>query len=190
MPCTPSAGQALQHLAQSLPCTALRLVGKRASMGVGVRGRHVPVPPPPPPSLAATLGNSVINKGASLVAQTVKNLPAMQETWVQSLGREDSLKREWQPLQFSCLENCQGQRILPGYSARGLRVGHERPESLDQETQIVSTHKYRHQYANLCARALCIHTLYTHQDHTHPCAHTQTHRHLGTFPVYGAPDCL
>ena len=30
---------------------------------------------------------------ATLVAQTVKNLPAMQETWVQSLGREDPL--EW-----------------------------------------------------------------------------------------------
>ena len=27
--------------------------------------------------------------GAFLVAQTVKNLPAVQETWVQSLGRED-----------------------------------------------------------------------------------------------------
>ena len=31
---------------------------------------------------------------ASLVAQTVKNLPAMQETWVQSLGREDPLEKE------------------------------------------------------------------------------------------------
>ena len=28
---------------------------------------------------------------ASLVAQLVKNLPAMRETWVQSLGWEDSL---------------------------------------------------------------------------------------------------
>ena len=28
---------------------------------------------------------------ASLVAQTVKNLPAMRETWVQSLGWEDPL---------------------------------------------------------------------------------------------------
>ena len=27
-----------------------------------------------------------------LVAQTVKNLPAMQETWVQSLGWEDPLE--------------------------------------------------------------------------------------------------
>ena len=35
-----------------------------------------------------------MTKGASLVAQLVKNLPAMQETWVQSLGREDPLKKE------------------------------------------------------------------------------------------------
>ena len=30
---------------------------------------------------------------ASLVAQTVKRLPAMWETWVQSLGREDPLEK-------------------------------------------------------------------------------------------------
>ena len=30
----------------------------------------------------------------SLVAQMVKNLPAMQETWVQSLGQEDPLEKE------------------------------------------------------------------------------------------------
>ena len=29
---------------------------------------------------------------ASLVAQTVESLPAMEETWVQSLGREDPLE--------------------------------------------------------------------------------------------------
>ena len=32
--------------------------------------------------------------GASLIAQLVKNLPAMQETWVQSLGWEDPLEKE------------------------------------------------------------------------------------------------
>ena len=32
--------------------------------------------------------------GASLVAQTVKNLPAIQETWVPSLGQEDPLEKE------------------------------------------------------------------------------------------------
>ena len=31
--------------------------------------------------------------GASLVAQLVKNLPAMQETWVQSLGLEEPLEK-------------------------------------------------------------------------------------------------
>ena len=30
---------------------------------------------------------------ASLVAQTIKNLPAMWETWVQSLGQEDVLEK-------------------------------------------------------------------------------------------------
>ena len=32
--------------------------------------------------------------GAFLVAQTVKHLPTMRETWVQSLGREDLLEKE------------------------------------------------------------------------------------------------
>ena len=37
--------------------------------------------------------NSAIATWASLVAQMVKNLPAMQETWVQSLGQEDPLEK-------------------------------------------------------------------------------------------------
>ena len=31
--------------------------------------------------------------GASLVAQIIKNLPAMQDMWVQSLGWEDPLEK-------------------------------------------------------------------------------------------------
>ena len=43
---------------------------------------------------------------AFLVAQLVKNLPAMWETWVQSLGWEDLLEKEkGYPLQYSGLEN-------------------------------------------------------------------------------------
>ena len=34
---------------------------------------------------------------ASLVAQLVKNMPAVRETWVQSLGWEDPLEKEWLP---------------------------------------------------------------------------------------------
>ena len=32
---------------------------------------------------------------ASLVVQMVKNLPAIQETWVRSLTQEDLLEKEW-----------------------------------------------------------------------------------------------
>ena len=32
---------------------------------------------------------------ASLVAQTVKNLPAMREAWAQALGWEDPLEKGW-----------------------------------------------------------------------------------------------
>ena len=34
------------------------------------------------------------NIAAFLVVQMVKNLPAMQETWIRSLGREDLLEKE------------------------------------------------------------------------------------------------
>ena len=37
----------------------------------------------------------------SLMAWMVKNLPVMQETWVQSLGWEEGYGN---PLQYSCLE--------------------------------------------------------------------------------------
>ena len=43
---------------------------------------------------------------ASLMAQTVKNLSIMLETWVRSLGWEDLLEEGMAtPLQYSCLEN-------------------------------------------------------------------------------------
>ena len=34
-----------------------------------------------------------VQPGASLVAERAKNLPAVQETWVQSLGQEDPLEK-------------------------------------------------------------------------------------------------
>ena len=44
--------------------------------------------------------------GASLVAQTVKNQSATQETWVQSLSQADSPgEGNGNTLQNSCLEN-------------------------------------------------------------------------------------
>ena len=47
------------------------------------------------------------------MAQTVKNLPAVRETWVQFLGWEDPLEGgHGNPLQYSCLEDLHGQRSL------------------------------------------------------------------------------
>ena len=47
----------------------------------------------------------VVNR-ASLVAHLKKNLPAMWETWIRSLGWEDSLEKgKSYPLQYSGLEN-------------------------------------------------------------------------------------
>ena len=55
------------------------------------------------------------------MALLVKNPPPMQETWVRSLGWEDSLEEgNGNPLQYSCLENPHGQRSLVGYSPWGL----------------------------------------------------------------------
>ena len=60
------------------------------------------------------------------MAQTVKNPPAMWETWVQSLGWEDSPGGgHGNPLQYSCLENPDGRRSMAGYSPSGRRVGHD-----------------------------------------------------------------
>ena len=50
----------------------------------------------------------------------VRNPPAMQETWVESLGWEDPLEGgHGNPLQYSCLENPHGQRSLEGCSPWG-----------------------------------------------------------------------
>ena len=52
----------------------------------------------------------------------VKDLPAMQETWVRSLGREDPLEEGLaNPFHYSCLESPHGQKSLAGFSPRGCK---------------------------------------------------------------------
>ena len=53
---------------------------------------------------AALLGPCMPGTKASLVAQMVKNLPAMGETQLRALGQESPLEKG-NPLQYSCLEN-------------------------------------------------------------------------------------
>ena len=48
------------------------------------------------------------------LAQKVKNLSAVQETWVRSLGQEDPLEKGMATLQYSCLENPMDRRAWGG----------------------------------------------------------------------------
>ena len=51
----------------------------------------------------------------------VKNLPALQETSVQSLGWEDPQRREWLPTPIFLPAEFHGQRNLAGYSPWGCK---------------------------------------------------------------------
>ena len=48
--------------------------------------------------------------------QLVKNLPAVQETWVQFLDQEDPLEKGMQPTPVFLPGEFHGQRSLAGYS--------------------------------------------------------------------------
>ena len=58
---------------------------------------------------------------SSLVAQTVKRLPTMWETWVQSLHREDRLEKEMVPTPVFLPGKCHGWGSLVGYSPWGRK---------------------------------------------------------------------
>ena len=63
---------------------------------------------------AVLAGSSVPLWGASLVAQTEKNLPAMQETWVLSWIRKIPWRRKWLPTPVRLPGESHGQRGLAG----------------------------------------------------------------------------
>ena len=65
------------------------LAGKEAACNVGDPGSIIGSGR----STAEGIGNPLQCYWASLVAQLVKNLPAMRETLVRSLGREDPLQK-------------------------------------------------------------------------------------------------
>ena len=55
------------------------------------------------------------------MAQMVKNLPAMQEASVQSLGQEDHQRGEWHLTPDFLPREFHGQKSLVGYSLRGCK---------------------------------------------------------------------
>ena len=63
---------------------------------------------------------------ASPVAQMVKNLPAIQETWVQSLGQEDPLEKEKATYSTIIAWKIPWTEEPDGLCSMGLqRVGHD-----------------------------------------------------------------
>ena len=81
---------------------------------------HLPVPQcssmgPVPPSTFSS----------SLVIQKVKNLPAVWETQVQSLGREDPLEKEMATHSSILAWRLLWTEALDGLQSRSPRVGHD-----------------------------------------------------------------
>ena len=60
-----------------------------------------------------------------LIAQSVKHLPAMQETHVQFLSREDPLERKWQPTPVFFRENPVDRGAWWATVHGVTRVGHD-----------------------------------------------------------------
>ena len=70
-----------------------------------------------------------------LVAQMVKNLPAVQETWVRSLSLEDPQRREWLPTPVFLPGEFHGQRSLAGYCPQGHKES-------DRTKQLILTQQH------------------------------------------------
>ena len=66
----------------------------------------------------------------------LKNLPALQTTWIQSICWEGPLKEEMATQSYSCLENPHGQRSLAGYGLWGRKEW--------DTTEWLSTHIHKH----------------------------------------------
>ena len=74
-------------------------------------------------SIESTLLNSYLKEvlTASLMAQIVKNLPEVQETWVWSLQGKIPWRREWHPTPVFLPGKSQEQRSLAGSSPWGCK---------------------------------------------------------------------
>ena len=97
------------------------LVGKEATCNAGEPG----LIPGLGRSPGEGIGYPLQYSWASLVAQLVKNPPAMWPTWVRSLGWEDPWRRERLPTPVFWPGESPWQRSLAGYCPWGHRVGYD-----------------------------------------------------------------
>ena len=99
---------------QGNSCGVERDLSETLNYSWGPTALHPPLQLPGPECLLGRWGLLFLDKqgltGASLLAQTSKNLPAMQETWVQSLGQKIPWRREWLLTSVFLPEESHGQR--------------------------------------------------------------------------------
>ena len=97
--------------------------------------------------------------------QTVKNLPAMQETWVQCLVGKIPWRRKWQPTPVFLPGEFHGQKSLAGYSP----WGHKESDMTEQlslslislvRMSLSSNHVCSMSQDSLLFKRLFIHSLY------------------------------
>ena len=87
------------------------------------------------PVFTLTKNNMYYRSRASLVAQRLKRLPAMQGTWVQSLGQEDPLEKELATHSSILAWRIPWTEEPGGLQSTGLqRVGHDWATSLSLDT--------------------------------------------------------
>ena len=82
--------------------------------------------------------------GASLVVQMVKNLPAIWETWIWSLGQEDPLEKGMATHSSILAGEFHWQRSLAGYSPWGCK-----------ESDMTKRLTHTHTVALQCCVAFC-----------------------------------
>ena len=78
-----------------------------------------------------------MQRRASLVAQPVKNLPAMRKIWVQSLLWKIRWRRAWQPIPIFLPGEFHGQRSLASYNPQGHKES-------DRTEPLTHTHTHTH----------------------------------------------
>ena len=112
------------------------------------------------------------NMGFPVSSQGKKNLSAMQEMWVQPLGREDPLEKEMATPSSILAGESHGQRSLEGYSPWGHKESDTTERLHFKNTYILHfsisylTAKGQH---NRVSRHTHTHTphIHTHTPHTH-----------------------
>ena len=86
---------------------------------------------------------------AFLVARSVKSVPATQDSRVQSLSREDPLRRDWHPTPVFSPGESHGQRSLVGYSPWGHRQS-DRTERLTLSSHLPLYQNHIHTVPSPC----------------------------------------